>query len=342
MNHTIEIEAGLRALVRTLAPAGGLTGGRARLVAAIQNHFGTYYQLSDLEPISDHALAAYLVDPWLRQQLVRALVIGLLIDGTATYAELARIEAVAACLGVDEPAITDAAYFMAGKKWRLRRRVISRFWALEHVRARVAKRGFLRTVIPVIGATIFGWYRNKELARKFATLRAYPPGSLGRGYIDYLERNHYPLPGERGATSDIIVPHDLAHVLGGYSTAPSDEVLVASFSAGHRAKDGFAMVMFVLFQFHLGLRITPGAKAERGLFDPATVIEAIARGAAATADLTAVDWQFWDDFAAPIEELRRRYHVAPRARESLGYHGCQNANAPTAVPPRTSQAELIR
>jgi ubiquinone biosynthesis protein Coq4 len=139
-----------------------------------------------------------------------------------------------------------------------------------------------------------------------------PHGTLGRGYIEYLETNRFPLPGERGAVSDIILPHDLAHVLGGYSTAPADEVLVASFSAGHRLADPFAMVMFVLFQFHLGLRVTPGAKAERGLFDPASVLDAIVRGSAVTFDLTSVRWDYWMDMPVSLDELRARFNIVPR------------------------------
>jgi hypothetical protein len=50
-----------------------------------------------------------------------------------------------------------------------------------------------------------------------------------------------------------------------------------SFSAGHGAKDPFALVLVALFQLHLGVRLTPGAKAERGLFDPGRVLDAIAR-----------------------------------------------------------------
>jgi len=189
--------------------------------------------------------------------------------------------------------------------------IMARFWVVDHVKARIAERGVLRTIVPLIYSTFFRRYRNRELARRYAALRDLPERSLGRAYVAYIDANKFGLPGERGAISDLIVPHDLAHVLGDYGTEPAEEVLVASFSAGHRVKDPFAFLMFVMLQFHLGLRVTPGAKAERGYFDPAHVLAAIARGAELNIDLTA-RWDYWTDLAAPLETVRRRYNVSPR------------------------------
>ena len=307
----LELEAGMRALVRTLAPDGPLLPGAARVVDALQSHLGTHHDVAPLAPIDDTSLVGQLVDPWLRQQLVRALIIGILIDGLCTRADLARVEHIAALLGVDEPALTDVKLLLAGKRWRLRRHLLARFWVVDHVKARIAERGVLRTIVPLIYSTFFHRYRNAELARRYTALRDLPERSLGRAYIAYIDANKFGLPGERGAVSDIIVQHDLAHVLGDYSTAPAEEVLVASFSAGHRVKDPFAFIMFVMLQFHLGLRMTPGAKAERRHFDPARVLAAIARGAELNIDLTA-RWNYWTDLAEPLEIVRRKYNVPSR------------------------------
>jgi hypothetical protein len=312
----LELEAGMRALVTTLAPDGPLLPGAARVVDALHAYLGTRRDAVRPEPIEDARLVAQLVDPWLRQQLVRALIIGILIDGVCTRADLARVEHIAAILGVSEPALTDVQLLLAGKRWRLRRHLIRRFWVVDHIKARIAERGLLRTIIPLIYSTVFRRYRNRELARRYAALRNLPEGSLGRAYLGYVDANKFGLPGERGAVSDIIVQHDLAHVLGDYDTTPAEEVLVASFSAGHRVKDPFAFTMFVMFQFHLGLRVTPGAKAERGYFDPARVLAAIARGAELTIDLTA-RWDYWADLAEPLETVRRKYNVPPRLPRSV-------------------------
>jgi hypothetical protein len=306
-----QIEAGMRALVRTVAPEGPLAPDVARMVEAVQRHIGCRYNADALKPIKPHVLAHYLVDPWLRTQLVRAIVVGMFLDPGRSKAGVQRLEEVARALGVDEPAVGDLALFVAGKRWRLRRRLISRFWVMDHIKARIAQRGLLRTVIPLIYSTLFRRYRNPELAARFATLRKLPAGTLGREYVRYTDENGFGLPGERGSVTDIIVPHDLAHVLSGYGTTPAEEVLVASFSAGHRAKDGFAFIVFVLLQFHLGVRMTPGAKAETGYFDPAKVLAAIVRGAAVEVDFTA-EWDYWRDLRQPVDTLRWLYGIAPR------------------------------
>src|SRR5690349_5947565 len=232
-----ELETGMRALVTRLAPDGRLLPGGARMVDALQSHLGIHHDVAHLTPIDDATLVRELVDPWLRQQLVRALIIGILIDGACTRADLARVEHVAAILDVREPALVDVSLLLAGKRWRLRRHLVARFWVVDHIKARIAERGVLRTIVPLIWSTFFRLYRNRELARRYAALRDLPEGSLGRAYIAYIDANKFGLPGERGAVSDIIVQHDLAHVLGDYDTTPVDEVLVASFSAGHRVKD---------------------------------------------------------------------------------------------------------
>jgi hypothetical protein len=68
------------------------------------------------------------------------------------------------------------------------------------------------------------------------------------------------------------------------------------------------MVLFVLFQFHLGVRLTPGARAEVGFLDPATALAALVRGAAVHHDLTAT-WDYWPLLAEPLDGLRRRLGV---------------------------------
>src|SRR5689334_21400756 len=123
----LELEAGMRALVTTLAPDGPLLPGAARVVDALRSHLGIQRECPPA-PLDATTLVAQLVDPRLRQQLVRALIIGILIDGVCTRADLARVEHIAAILGVNEPALTDVALLLAGKRWRLRRHLIARFW----------------------------------------------------------------------------------------------------------------------------------------------------------------------------------------------------------------------
>jgi hypothetical protein len=313
-----ELKASLRALVGTIAPDGPLPLGAARMVRALQAHFGTNYVPADLAPIGEVELARGVAYPWQRQQLVQALIVGVLIDGAPTRLQLERIQELARALGVEEPGIVDLELYLRGRRWRLRRHLLARFWAIDRLKARIKERGFWRAVVPALLSTVLGRHRDPALAARYAALRQLPEGTLGRGFVDYLAANRFPLPGERGAISDVIVPHDLTHVLGGYGTTPDEEVLVACFTAGHRVGDQLAMVLFVLFQFHLGVRMTPGAKAERGYFDPARVLGAIARGAAMKVDLSG-DWDYWRVLQEPTEALRQRYGIARRLWRQVEY-----------------------
>ena len=45
-------------------------------------------------------------------------------------------------------------------------------------------------------------------------------------------------------------------------------------------------LLFSILQFHLGLRFTPLAAAERGMFDVPKVLKALARGSAYTMDFS--------------------------------------------------------
>lgn len=312
--NQLEVEAGLVALAGLAWIPGKRGDGAVRALDALQRFFGTRLDLvhvSAFEMEGVPAIAEAVRDPWLRLQLVRAAIVLVMLDAAPTRAQLDAIRALASALAVDEPGIVDLELYMKGSKLRLRRHLLPRFWAFDRLRARIVERGFFRAVYPAVSATLFRRYENAELAARFAALRTLPEGSLGRGFLAYLDANHFPLPGELGSVSDIIVAHDLGHVLGGYGTTPGEEVLIASFSAGHRSKDPFAFILFVLFQFHLGIQVTPGAAPEVGYFDPARVLSAIERGAAMNVDLSA-DWNYFDVMDQPIASLRKRYALPPR------------------------------
>src|SRR5262245_66638097 len=65
------LKAGMRALVRTVAPAPAapLPEAAGRLVAALQSYLGTHFDVAALPPIGDRELASRMPDPWMRQQL---------------------------------------------------------------------------------------------------------------------------------------------------------------------------------------------------------------------------------------------------------------------------------
>ena len=71
-------------------------------------------------------------------------------------------------------------------------------------------------------------------------------------------------------------------------------------------------VFFILAQFHLGIRLTPGAKAETGFFDAEKVVAALRRGSEMSKDLTDYDWDYWKGLKRPLAEPRAEWRVPPR------------------------------
>jgi hypothetical protein len=280
------------------------------MMAAVQQAFDTHHDLDRIEPLGPDEVAARIVDPQIREQLVCALIVGSMIDGEATASEAKVVDRFARALGVQEKSVADLRHLSRHQHLVLRFDLMRRFWAIEKLRERIREEG-LGAAVNMIRATA-GRFEDPAMARRFLALRSLPDGTLGREYLRFLARNGWPLPGEKGAQSDIIVTHDMTHVLGEYGTDPAGEVETACFTAGHRRKEPFTMVMFVLLQFHAGVRMTPGAKAERGFFDVGRALAAIERGAAMNVDLSE-GWSYWDVIDVPVEELRRRYGIPPRA-----------------------------
>ena len=61
------------------------------------------------------------------------------------------------------------------------------------------------------------------MAARCRALERFPEGSLGRGYFDFVIRNHFSFPVEKGAAPEPIVFHDCLHVLAEYDTSAIEE-----------------------------------------------------------------------------------------------------------------------
>jgi hypothetical protein len=300
---------GLRALKTLALSKADPSGEKERvLLAGIQRVFRSAIDVDTLSPITPDELAVALPDAQIRRQLVDAMVVLSLFGGTPDRALAKRVAGFAKVLGVTERAVKNVEQLARNRKLRLRMSVSRRFWAMDKLRERIREQGF-GAAVRFVRATR-GRYEDEALAERFRALRALPDGTLGREYVRFTDENGWKLPGERGALPDIIVYHDMTHVLSGYGTDPAGEVQVACFSAGYRRKEPFTFVLFVLLQFHLGVRMTPGSPAEVGFFDVERALHALERGASMNVDLTE-GWDYWPVIDVPVEELRRRYGIPP-------------------------------
>jgi hypothetical protein len=280
------------------------------MIDAVQRVLETHHDVERLPAMSPADVARAIADPKIRHQIVCALIVMSLIDGEATEEEANLVDAFAFALGVDERAVENLRQLTRHENMALRFDVMRRFWAVDKLRERVKEEGIGAVVRFAKSAA--GRHVDPDLVRRFAALRNLPDGTLGREYVRFLDSRGWPLPGEKGSASDIIVFHDMSHVLGEYDTDPIGEVEVACFSAGYRRQEPFTFILFVLLQFHVGVRVTPIAKSERGVFDVEKALRALARGAAMNTDLTS-DWSYWDVVDVPLAELRERLGIPPKS-----------------------------
>jgi hypothetical protein len=157
---------------------------------------------------------------------------------------------------------------------------------------------------------MFGVGEDPQVAWKYKQLGMLAEGTLGRELWEHCTKNKFSFPGEKGGIPERMVFHDWGHVLAGYDTRPEGEIQQGAFQGGFVREDGFAFLMFVVMQFHLGLKVTPVTDGVTGLFDAQKVLRAAQRGASCKVDLS----DHWDAFAvadAPLEQIRAEYGIPP-------------------------------
>ena len=157
----------------------------------------------------------------------------------------------------------------------------------------------LAVALPMLGLT----GEDAELAARYRALGEMPAGSFGHALYHHFQDHGFLLPGERGGMPERMLFHDLGHVLSGYDVDPAGEIQQAAFQAGFMRNDGFTFLLFGILQFHIGIRLTPVAKAQKGLFDVPRVLAAAARGAACKVDLSE-GFDLWAVAEQPLETVR--------------------------------------
>jgi hypothetical protein len=305
------VRAALAAARAVVAPSGPWPSGARRLADAVVWKTGFALEPESIAPASLTETAAAVPGLALRTQLVRLAIVTTMLDGRPDVATAGRVDALAAALGVDVPELVDLRLLAQGRIMRLRRHLVPRAWVFPIFRQHAREHGWW-SLVRMLGVTL-RLAVDRRINARFRALDELPKNTLGPTLLAFWRTAGFGLPGERGAPPYLVYYHDISHVLAGYGTDPASEVQAGCFQGGYQRGDGFMLVFFTLCQFHLGLRMTPIARGEVGLWDPFRALDAVCRGAGMSRDLTDGTWDPWAHMAEDVDALRSRYHVAPPA-----------------------------
>jgi hypothetical protein len=304
---------GLRAIKTVTTATRPLDPTRRAFIEASQKHLlRTDHAIDRLEPIDPGELARRVEAPALREQLVRALCLYVMVPDEVDRAEMQATARFAEALGVRADSLHHMRELYDHRMIALRFDAVRSSFFGDLIKRHIGDTGALG-VLQALGA-VLGVFESKEVAARYRALSGYPEGSLGRAFFQFYAESGFPFPGEKGGAPEGVVTHDLTHVIAGYGTDLTGETFTISFQAGYRREGPFGGLLFTLLNIQKGVRLTKLAPAATHMLDepgmPEKVVKAWVRGAAVTIDLTK-DWSYWDDMRRPLDEVRARYHVPP-------------------------------
>ena len=268
--------------------------------------------IDGLMPISPHETAAAVTTPGMAEQLVHALIVGVLLDGEPDPAAFRRLQDFAAALGIQTPALRTVQLLIQRHMLLFRLDFLRRSHIADMVRDSYRQGGLLGMAEAVLGQR--GLYEDAELAARFEALGRLPQDSFGHVYYTHCRGNGFAFPGERGGFPYAGAYHDMTHVLSGYGITPEGEMLLGGFMAGYKQTNPFYVILLTALLWGAGVNATPlsqphitGLMARDGLADEFLI--AIERGSRVTTDLSD-NWDFWPLMPLPLDEARARLGIA--------------------------------
>jgi hypothetical protein len=279
------------------------TPEEAALVEGLAALHSQRIRADELRHVSFEKLASVVTEPHRRKRVVQLAIIMSLVEGQPGEVSSRAVQALARALDVPDQGVQvldEVAHSRA---------MLVRFDMVRRVQRFVRHNGG-SSFLKVAATTLLGLNQDQEMAARYYALAKYPRGSLGRALFDHFYEHEFAMPGEKGGLPELMLFHDVGHVISGYGVEPHDEIKQAAFQAGFARTDGFVFLLFGILQFHLGLRITPVAHGEHGHFNVPEVLQALARGAACKVDFSD-HFDFFRHAAEPLDALRARWGVTP-------------------------------
>jgi hypothetical protein len=262
---------------------------------------------ADPEPIDAREVS--IATPHARKRLLQLGAMAALLSRPVRPDSLAYLRVLARELATHDPVLDVLDALHRGGRLRARMIAVRRAFRVMLKEAWIAE-GPLG-VARFAGAMWFKARVNKDQFVRYKRLSLLPEGTLGREYWKHMLACGFGFPGERGGIPSSVSYHDVAHVLAENEATPLGEIQQGCFQGGNRREDGFLFVLFVLLQFHHGIRITPATEPVLDQFDPELVLWAIHRGARCNVDMTH-QWDYWPLMSLPLPEARTRVGLLPK------------------------------
>jgi hypothetical protein len=304
-------QAGLRFLKTICLSSSNskLSELQSQFLSGVQKHIlNSEFEISTLETITPSELAAVVNIQEFRERMIRGGIVAACIDGTIDISEAKLIEEFTKALNIEMAPIRTA-WKIANHHLKLARiDIVRKSLPGFKLKETFKNEGLIATVkqfFPLAGIEL------PNVTDRYRKLAAYPVGTLGKEFANYIERNQFPLPGQKGAGPEIITVHDCIHILGDYGTTAPEEIEVAAFQAGCTSQDPIYGLLFGLAQYHLNIQVAPVAPSQALQADPEKMIAAFARGCRVKRDLWA-DFKPWDYFNKQVVELRAEFGIEPK------------------------------
>lgn len=262
--------------------------------------------VAGLEPITPMTLANTIREPKHRAQAIQFLVLmpylGVAIDPGA----VTLVDRFAAALNV-APATLECLHQVRDRR-------------LKQLQIDYLRRSFASGLLPGITfleklrAVVEAFHQyagDPTVASRYYAYARYPRGSLGRVFHDFYQARGFPLPGEKGSFSELLVPHDLTHILGGFNTDMAGEIDIAGMEAGMaRTPFGWELLLEVILDFHMGLAFTTAGLLVPGTghFHPDSMLTGFELGRRMNQDLL-VGWDWHAVMHESVPALRERYGI---------------------------------
>jgi hypothetical protein len=304
----------LRAVRTVVARDGAVPpAARALMEAAKKVVLNIDADIDNVASITPTELAAGLHTPGLSDQVVQAMIVGVLADGEPDPDCFARVEAFAGALGVATPALRTVRLLCERHSLLCRLDWLRRSHIKDMLVDQYRYHGGLRGAVEgLLG--LRGMHEDPAIAKRYIALGDLPLGTLGHAFFHQYRDNGFAFPGEPLGFPEAGVYHDLTHVLSGYDTTPQEEHCVAGFTAGYKRVNPFYVILLAAFSFGAGVNVTPldqphitGILAEPGL--AARFVEAVERGSRVSTDLSD-NWNFWPLLPLPLDEARRQLNIS--------------------------------